>query len=130
MSRKDRELLALGAILSMGHQEPRTEYVTREVHEHRAPTDDSIRLAKEYEAKIWKDIESRVTENIPSIDASYIISEESCHDRAKHLFFKVNGRPVRVRFEYEHKIDRNSIMREIAEKVTQEMMIVLMRNER
>lgn len=29
---------------------PRTEYVTREVHEHRAPTDESVKLLREMEA--------------------------------------------------------------------------------
>lgn len=29
----------------------RTEYVTREVHEHRAPTDESVKLLKEMEEK-------------------------------------------------------------------------------
>lgn len=28
---------------------PRTEYVTREVHEHRAPTDESVKLLREME---------------------------------------------------------------------------------
>ncbi len=126
MKTRDVALLALGA----SSQRPRTEYVTQTVIEKRAPTDDSIRLAKEYEAKIWKDIESRATENIPSINAGYVLSEESCSDRARHLFFKVNGQPVRIRFEYDHQIDRAAIMREIAEKITQEVVILLMRSER
>ena len=29
----------------------RTEYVTREVHEHRAPTDESVKLLREMEQK-------------------------------------------------------------------------------
>jgi hypothetical protein len=126
MSRKDRELLALGAMLSMGHQETRTEYVTREVHEHRAPTDDSIRLAKEYEEKIWKDITDRVTVDIPSIDASYVQTEESHYDRARHIFFKVNGRPVRLKYEYQQAVDQFSIFRDIAGKITEQVMELLM----
>jgi len=33
-----------------------TEYVTREVHEHRAPTDDSVKLLREMEAKAQEQI--------------------------------------------------------------------------
>ena len=32
-------------------QQTRTEYVTRTIHEHRAPTDESVRLLKEFEEK-------------------------------------------------------------------------------
>lgn len=126
MRKRDAEMLMLGAALSY-RQEPRTEYVTQTVIEKRAPTDDSIRLAKEYESKIWKDIECRVTENIPSINAGYVLSQESLHDRARHLFFKVNEQPVRIRFEYGDEIDRYAIMREIADKIAEEVMILLMR---
>ena len=33
-----------------------TEYVTREVHEHRAPTDESVKLLREMEAKAQQQV--------------------------------------------------------------------------
>jgi hypothetical protein len=33
-----------------------TEYVTREVHEHRAPTDESVKLLREMEAKAQEQV--------------------------------------------------------------------------
>lgn len=110
---------------------PEKEYVPYEksvtVHQHRAPTDESIRLAKDYEEKIWKDIASRVTVDIPSIDSSYVQTEESHYDRARHIFFKVNGKPVRVRYEYPCDIDQMKVYKEIAQKIAEEVMVTLMR---
>lgn len=109
---------------------PDKEYVPYEksvtVHQHRAPTDESIRLAKEYEERIWKDISNRVTIDIPSIDAAYVQTEESCYDRARHIFFKVNGRPVRLKYEYQQAIDQHSIFRDIAGEITEQVMVLLM----
>lgn len=38
-------------VLVVAPQRSHTEYVTREVHEHRAPTDESVRLLREMEGK-------------------------------------------------------------------------------
>lgn len=127
LRKRDVEMLALGATLNQAPAQ-KTEYVTREVHEHRAPTDDSIRIAKEYEEKIWKEVTHRVLQDIPSIEANYIVTEESCYDRSRHIFFKVNGREIRHKIEYLGDIDQLTIYRHIADEITKQLMSLLTRH--
>lgn len=121
MRKRDVEMLALGAALNQAPA-PRTEYVTQHVHEHRAPTDDSIRLAAEYEEKAWKKVTRRVIEEIPSIAAKVIACEECYERRGKHLLFSVNERPVRMFLEESRGTGKDQIVREVAETITEEIM--------
>src|SRR5262249_26084131 len=119
MRKRDFEMLALGAALSPAPA-PRTEYVTRTVHEHRAPTDESIRLAREYEEKAWQAVSNRVLEAVPEIDAQVVVVEKMLDTLESLLLFKVNGKPVRVRFP--ESVDRHARVRVIAENITEEIM--------
>lgn len=122
MRKRDLERLVAGAALN----KPRTEYVTKTIHEHRAPTDDSIRLAREYEEKAWEAIERRVLHDIPSIEATAVIAEESFADRATHVFFKVNGRPVRVRYDKLSPPTHQSLLEDLAREITSEVIALLL----
>ena len=122
MKTRDVALLALGA----ASQPPRTEYVTQTVIEKRAPTDESIRLAKEYEEKAWEAVSDRVILDIKQIDAHIVYCEKSYEDRSKRLLFKVNGRKVDVRLDDEFDRDRHSVVKEVAEAITGAIMTQLL----
>lgn len=119
MSKRDMEYLALG--MALNHQAaPRTEYVTRTVHEHRAPTDESIRLAREYEEKAWNTVRDRITEPLISINANYVLCEKTDYDRRTHIFFKINEKPVRLSIDdgFHSRGERfDAIAKEIANEV-------------
>jgi hypothetical protein len=72
-----------------------TEYVVREVHEHRAPTDDSARLLREMEASAEaKVIKSVRVENCP-IDCVIQVMEDAMNDdRIARAVMKINGATI------------------------------------
>lgn len=119
MRKRDLEILALGAAIGSSPA-PRTEYVTRTVHEHRAPTDDSIRLAAEYEEKAWKKVTGRLIDTLPTIDAKVIVCERACEIPGKHLLFSVNNRRVRLFLE-EDRSGRKDMLRAVADEIAEEI---------
>ena len=123
MKTRDIALLAAGA----ASQRPRTEYVTTTTHEHRAPTDESIRLAREYEDKAWAEVEKRVLWQIPGIQAQVIVAESDCANREKHVIFSVNGRRIHIRHPESITVDTQQIVKDIAEKVADEITMQLFR---
>ena len=120
MKKHDAEMLALGAAIS--YSPPRIEYVTQTVIEKRAPTDESIRLAKEYEEKAWASVSDRVVLDIKDIDAQVVYCEKSYDDMSKCLLFKVNGRKVDVRLDDGFDRDRRTIVKEVGEAITTAIM--------
>ncbi len=94
-----------------------------EVSEKRAPTDESIRLAKEYEEKAWREVAGRVVKEIKGIDAEFVQVEATHYDMSLHIFFKLNGRPVRVRYEREFT---GEVLQGVAQKITEEVMRTLL----
>ncbi len=127
MKKRDVEMMAIGAMLNQP-EKPHTEYVTRTVIEKRAPTDDSIRLAKEYEEKAWSEVSSRVLVNVPDINVSYVVSEITLHDRSRHLFFKLNGKDIHCKIKDSYGLGMDEgIFKEIANKVTEKVMTELLK---
>ena len=73
--------------------ETRTEYVTREVHEHRAPTDASVKLLREMEQAA----EAKVIDAVRVGNTSFecVVRRERDEMNDQVLFravFKLNGR--------------------------------------
>ena len=103
--------------------QPYAQSVT--INEHRAPTDDSIRLAKEYEEKAWNRVANRVIEELPTIEAKVAVCEEDYGMRGKHLLFSVNGRPVKLFLEESRASNKDALVREVAETISKEILIQL-----
>jgi hypothetical protein len=123
MKTRDIALLAAGA----ASVQPRTEYVTKIVHEHRAPTDESIRLAREYEEKAWAEVEKRMLWQIPGIQAQVIVAESDHGMREKHVIFSINGRRMHICHPESVIVDTQQIIKDIANKVAEEITIQLLR---
>lgn len=117
MNKKDLAIMAM----AFNRPQPRTEYVTREVHEHRAPTDDSIRLAKEYEEKIWASVKNRVLEDIKEIDAQVIYCQRDHASNDKCLLISINGRNVDIRLPDSYRESKQEIIERTIKIIAEEI---------
>lgn len=83
----------------------------------RAPTDDSIRLAKEYEDKAWKAVSARILKDVPGFNAKFVEVAEIC-ERGTHLIlFEINGERFRIEMERHVGAQAHEIYNRIAEKL-------------
>lgn len=74
------------------HQPTRTEYVTREIHEHRAPTDQSVALLKEMEAAAKDKIVDAVHVGDSYFECVVHIEKDLIADCTRmRAVFKLNG---------------------------------------
>lgn len=73
----------------------RTEYVTRTVHEHRAPTDESVRLLKEMEEAARQKVLSsiRLDRNEFKCVIQFMLDNMSM-DRVAHVMLDLNGKKI------------------------------------
>jgi len=110
-------------------QAPRTEYVPYEksvtITEKRAPTDESIRLAKEYEEKAWAIVANRVLRDVPDIEAKMVVIEECFDTRERLVLFKVNGKPVTMRRDAAKLVQTKDDFQELINGIAQELAIQL-----
>lgn len=75
----------------------RTEFVTREVHEHRAPTDESVKLLREMETKAREQVTQATHVFDTAIDCVVEQLREPYHDKVRMAaVFSLNGRKMRV----------------------------------
>src|SRR6185369_4164674 len=106
---------------------PRTEYVTREVHEHRAPTDDSVKLLREMEAKAREQV-------IQAVHVGDTTFECVCHMQKNHTdgsttlmaIFSLNGKKMTAEFnEQEWRSDKfkmvEGLRAAVADKISREV---------
>ena len=71
---------------------PRTEYVTRTIHEHRAPTDQSVALLRDMEAAVERKIEQSIHIGNTAIECVVHISKDMLADCTRlKAIFKLNG---------------------------------------
>lgn len=76
------------------HMPTRTEYVTttKTVHEHRAPTDDSVRLLREMEDKARLQVEQSINVGGNGFECVVNIEKEAMSmDTVAKAIFKLNG---------------------------------------
>lgn len=110
----------------------RTEYVPFEksvtVHEHRAPTDASIAIYRELEEKAWDSVISKLVEEIPSIQAQYLVVERNPADRNLYVAFKINGRLIKLKVSsHDHLIGKSEVIQAVAEEIVNQLSSALVR---
>lgn len=107
----------------------RTEFVTREVHEHRAPTDESVRLLREMEAKAKDAVIHAVHVGDTTFECVVHQNRSSMDDTVTLLaIFSLNGKKMTAEFrEHACKTDKFGLaegLREaIADKLSREVLI-------
>lgn len=104
-----------------------TNYVTKEVHEHRAPTDASVRLLREMEAKAKDEIVAAVHINDTTFDCVVHIHKVMMDDSTKFLaIFSLNGKRLTVEytrhFTEEPKKAIQSLRDEVARTIANEIL--------
>jgi len=106
------------------------EYVPYEknvtITEKRAPTDESIKLVREYEDKAMLRASAALIEAMPSIEAAYAVIERDPMDNMEHIFFKLNGKIVRMKIETLRTRDTRERIKDIADKISTEIVKQLM----
>ena len=104
---------------------PHTEYVTRNVNvtEHRAPTDESVRLLSEMEGTARKRIIERYVSEAGENTLGAVETWESCDDMRRYVAFTLNGRKVHVRVD--PKRDVHAMVDELAREIAVEIVCMV-----
>jgi len=76
-----------------------TVYHNQTVHEHRAPTDESVKVLKEYHEKALQWASDAVFEKLDPINASVAQFEMSPVDLKYYLCLNINGRKVLIKID-------------------------------
>ena len=101
-------------------------HTTATVHEHRAPTDDSLRLLREMEEKIEKKYLNSLNlkDNIIEVE---LCRSTDMYGTFIHLFFKINGKPVRASANLEYNTESAAALavNELSKILAVEMMMQL-----
>jgi hypothetical protein len=120
--------IALLALAGSGTPAPRTEYVTRTVHEHRAPTDESVKILKEMEEAAWKKVADTIAREANNyFDVITFKLEKNPADRLNYTYalFSLNGKTIEMKLKLdEHEAGKmfwDAIAKEIAEQITAKM---------
>lgn len=84
-------------IIVVPHETTRTEYVTREVHVHRAPTDESVALLKEMERAARDKVEQSINVGGNGFECVVNVMKEAMSmDTVAVAVFKLNGKQLRA----------------------------------
>jgi hypothetical protein len=114
----------------------RTEYVTREVREHRAPTDDSVKLLADFEKAARDKIVDavKVGDTVFECVVHIMIDAASGGDRLFKVIFSLNGKKMTVDYRHaahaliDNKLGwvdplRDAVAREIAVHILHEELL-------
>lgn len=115
------------------HAHTRTEYVTRDVHVHEAPTADHARLLRELE----KEAEARIISQVRLKDCPIdcVIQVQKNHmtlDPEARAIFSVNGKRYVVEAKSQYGRDKHewivALMHGVAEKIATEILAGALRD--
>jgi hypothetical protein len=101
-----------------------TEFITKTVIEQRAPTDESIKLVREYEEKAWNAVKSAAVHPIAGINAEFLAVDRLVADRKLRLAFKING--ISLHADVYGDAQMHTMYKAIAEQVTNEIMMQML----
>jgi hypothetical protein len=87
-----------------------TREVTKNVHEHRAPTDESLKLLREMQDKARADVERHV--RLGDCDISAVIYRHYDQDKFK-ILYKMNGKTHEVMYDFDAWKHPHDTLREL-----------------
>jgi hypothetical protein len=111
------------------NQPPRTEYVTRDVHEHRAPTDDSVKLLREMEEKAKDQVIQAVHVGDTTFECVVHMQKHPMDGSTSLLaVFSLNGKKMTAEFrEQDWRSDKfklvDGLRAALADKISREVLI-------
>lgn len=111
-------------------QEPRTEYVTRTVNVHRAPTDQSVSLLKEMEQAARDKIEHSIAIGGNGFECVVYINKDCMsHSTIGTAVFKLNGKQMRAEASVDgwtkdaiHDLPEK-LMKAVADEIAREILV-------
>ena len=92
---------------------------TTTIHEHRAPTDDSVKLLKEYQEKAHQWAEDAVVHKIKPINATVVEFQKCPWDMTYKLFININGR--KISFAMDEPLNNKDLYEEIKDAIAREL---------
>jgi hypothetical protein len=104
------------------NQPGRTEYVTRTVNEHRAPTDQSVALLKDMEEAA----RSKVVESVKVGDATFECVVHTMRDCASDdtiavAIFSLNGKKMEAKYRHRHDANKVALMEGLRDEMAREI---------
>ena len=99
---------------------PRTVYQNTTVYERRAPTDESVKVLKEYHEKAMKWASDAVFEKLDPINASVGHFEMSMVDDKYHVCININGRKVLMKMDRPYE-SRYALAKSVCERIAEEL---------
>lgn len=98
-----------------------TQFVTKEVHEHRAPTDSSVRLLREMEGAAKDNVLAAFRTRDNTFDAVWHVFYSGISDEQKiSCRFKLNGKEHQIEFAID-RFDFHRDPRKLAEIIHQKL---------
>lgn len=107
--------------------ETRTEYVTREIREHRAPTDASIALLKEMEEKAAAKVAEAVRLEGNGFNCVVHVERDVLSDQTVvAVLFDLNGKREKVEHRFGRSQRDEDVMAEVRNKVAERIAGVML----
>jgi len=103
------------------------------VHEHRAPTDDSIRLYQEIEDKAYQNLLHRIQVNDNALNFGAIVHvPRTTTNQEIAYIFTLNGREITGKITIKHHealtLDRQGIVRKIVEDASRHIAVEILQH--
>lgn len=106
-----------------------TSHSTVTTHEHRAPTDESVRLLKELEAEAQKRIVESLRLTNTEIDCVVHRMVDNFAVQTKYaIHMKIGGKPVKVEVRLQPYDERDAAMEKIFKAVSEAIAVVILEN--
>ena len=101
---------------------PTTTYVDR--HEHRAPTDESVKILKEYQERALGWAKEAVEHRIEGLNVTAVEFAVDIPNMGYLLYFRVNGSPVTLKAPrpWDRAAVIEAVVNEIAKAVTVQLL--------
>ena len=94
--------------------------INHTTHEHRAPTDESVKILKEYHEKALKWASDAVFEKLEPINASIGGFEMSMVDDKYHVCLNINGRKVLMTMDRPYE-SNYALAKAVCERIAEEL---------
>lgn len=88
------------------------------INERRAPTDDSIRIAKEYEEKITERLAAGILRDIPGINAKFLDVGHDIKNYKNLIAICINDKTHIIEFDLRHQDPIKKTFDVIVNKIT------------
>ena len=105
------------------HNHRHTHHVT--THEYRAPTDDSIRLAKEMEEKVRAKIVANFDFPENKVLHANVIKSVEMFGNVYFVVFQINGQAIKIYVDMPPMVKGDAAVKHLVETVAKELTVII-----